>query len=166
MPKPFADHPGSGLHMHLSFSDRDGLAVMADRGNSHGLSETGRLCIAGLLAHSPALAVFHAPSVNSYKRLVVGHSLSGTTWEPARIAWADNNRTTLARVTGGASNSGSPMAVAIFTWHWLPPLRRCSTELICRCNRRSRLMRIFMNGRKGRIDSAADAWPGAGRTGS
>lgn len=101
MPKPFADRPGSGLHMHLSLSDRDGRAVMADRGDSHGLSETGRQCIAGLLAHSPALAALHAPSVNSYKRLVVGRSLSGTTWAPAHIAWGDNNRTTVARVTGG-----------------------------------------------------------------
>lgn len=101
MPKPFADRPGSGLHMHLTFSDRDGRAVMADGGNSHGLSETGRQCIAGLLAHSPALAALHAPSVNSYKRLVVGRSLSGTTWAPAHIAWGDNNRTTVARVTGG-----------------------------------------------------------------
>lgn len=101
MPKPFADRPGSGLHMHLSLSDRDGQAVMADRTDSHGLSETGRQCIAGLLAHSPALAALHAPSVNSYKRLVVGRSLSGTTWAPAHIAWGDNNRTTVARVTGG-----------------------------------------------------------------
>jgi len=101
MPKPFADRPGSGLHLHLSLSDRDGRAVMADRADSHGLSATGRQCIAGLLAHSPALAALHAPSVNSYKRLVVGRSLSGTTWAPAHIAWGDNNRTTVARVTGG-----------------------------------------------------------------
>jgi glutamine synthetase len=101
MPKPFADRPGSGLHMHLSFTDRDGRAVMADKADSHGLSATGRQCIAGLLAHSPALAALHAPTVNSYKRLVVGRSLSGTTWAPAHIAWGDNNRTTVARVTGG-----------------------------------------------------------------
>jgi glutamine synthetase len=101
MPKPFADRPGSGLHLHLSLSDREGRAVMADRNNSHGLSGTGHQCIAGLLAHSPALAAMHAPSVNSYKRLVVGRSLSGTTWAPAHIAWGDNNRTTVARVTGG-----------------------------------------------------------------
>jgi len=101
MPKPFADRPGSGLHMHLSLSDREGRALMSDATDSHGMSETGRQCIAGLLNHSPALAAFHAPSVNSYKRLVVGRSLSGTTWAPAHIAWGDNNRTTVARVTGG-----------------------------------------------------------------
>ena len=101
MPKPFPDRPGSGLHMHLSLADREGRAVMADPKDSHGLSGTGRQCIAGLLAHSPALAALHAPTVNSYKRLVVGRSLSGTTWAPAHIAWGDNNRTTVARVTAG-----------------------------------------------------------------
>jgi len=101
MPKPFADRPGSGLHMHLSLTDNAGQPVMADKQDSHGLSSIGRQCVAGLLAHSPALAAFHAPSVNSYKRLVIGRSLSGTTWAPAHIAWGDNNRTTVLRVTGG-----------------------------------------------------------------
>ncbi|MEI2635462.1 MAG: type III glutamate--ammonia ligase [Methylotenera sp.] len=101
MPKPFADRPGSGLHLHLSLTDAQGQAVMADKTDSHGLSKTGRECIAGMLAHSPALAAFHAPSVNSYKRLVVGRSLSGTTWAPAHIAWGYNNRTTVARVVAG-----------------------------------------------------------------
>ncbi len=101
MPKPFADRPGSGLHLHLSLTDVNGQAVMADKADSHGLSKTGRACIAGLLAHSAALAAFHAPSVNSYKRLVIGKSLSGTTWAPAHIAWGYNNRTTVLRVVAG-----------------------------------------------------------------
>lgn len=101
MPKPFADRPGNGLHMHLSLRDGEGRAVMAEPTDSHGLSETGRQCVAGLLAHSPALTALHAPTVNSYKRLVVGRSLSGTSWAPAHIAWGDNNRTTVVRVTGG-----------------------------------------------------------------
>ncbi len=101
MPKPFADRPGSGLHLHLSLSDASGNAVMADKADSHGVSKTGRACIAGLLAHSAALAAFHAPSVNSYKRLVIGQSLSGTTWAPAHIAWGYNNRTTVLRVVAG-----------------------------------------------------------------
>lgn len=101
MPKPFADRPGSGLHMHLSITDAQGQAVMADKSDTHGLSSTGKQCIAGLLAHSAALAAFHAPTVNSYKRLVIGRSLSGTTWAPAHIAWGYNNRTTVARVVAG-----------------------------------------------------------------
>jgi len=101
MPKPFADRPGSGLHLHLSFGDAEGNAVMADSADTHGLSVTGRQCIAGLLAHSMALAAFHAPTVNSYKRLVIGQSLSGTTWAPAHVAWGYNNRTAVARVVAG-----------------------------------------------------------------
>ena len=101
MPKPFADRPGSGLHLHISLTDASGNALMADKQDTHGLSSVGKQCIAGLLKHSPALAAFHAPSVNSYKRLVIGRSLSGTTWAPAHIAWGDNNRTTVARVVAG-----------------------------------------------------------------
>ena len=97
MPKPFADRPGSGLHLHLSLTDKDGEAVMADTTEPHGLSLIGRQVAAGLLAHSAALAAFHAPSVNSYKRLVIGRSLSGTTWAPAHIGWGYNNRTTVLR---------------------------------------------------------------------
>ena len=113
MPKPFADRPGSGLHLHLSLTDHDGNAVMADKADSHGLSTAGRQIAAGLLAHSAALAAFHAPSVNSYKRLVIGRSLSGTTWAPAHIGWGYNNRTTVLRtvanrmefrLTDGSSN--------------------------------------------------------------
>ena len=97
MPKPFADRPGSGLHLHLSLTDKNGKAVMADIEDAHGLSNIGKKIVAGLLAHSPALAAFHAPTVNSYKRLVVGRSLSGTTWAPAHIGWGYNNRTTVLR---------------------------------------------------------------------
>ncbi len=101
MPKPFADRPGSGLHLHLSLTNQLGLAVMADPSDTQGLSSIGRHCLAGLLTHSPALAALHAPTVNSYKRLVIGRSLSGTSWAPAHIAWGDNNRTTVARVVAG-----------------------------------------------------------------
>ncbi len=137
MPKPFVDRPGSGLHLHLSLTDAQGQAVMADKTDSHGLSKIGRQCVAGMLAHSPALAAFHAPSVNSYKRLVIGRSLSGTTWAPAHIAWGYNNRTTVARVvagrmefrlTDGSSNIYAALASTIAAMlegveqHMLPPV--------------------------------------------
>ena len=70
---------------------------MADTEDTHGLSNIGKKIVAGLLVHSAALAAFHAPSVNSYKRLVVGRSLSGTNWAPAHIGWGYNNRTTVLR---------------------------------------------------------------------
>jgi glutamine synthetase len=39
--------------------------------------------------------------VNSYKRLVVGESLSGATWAPAYVTYGDNNRTSMVRIPYG-----------------------------------------------------------------
>ena len=47
------------------------------------------------------LCAVAAPSVNSYKRLVVGRALSGATWAPAYIAYGDNNRTACVRIPYG-----------------------------------------------------------------
>lgn len=101
MPKPFAHAPGSGLHFHLSLTDAQGRAVLADPLGRHGLSLQGQQFVAGLLQHAPALAAVCAPSVNSYKRLAATHSQSGTTWSPNLIAWGDNNRTALVRSVAG-----------------------------------------------------------------
>ncbi|MEC5161598.1 MULTISPECIES: type III glutamate--ammonia ligase [unclassified Janthinobacterium] len=100
MPKPFADRPGSGLHFHLSLADQAGRPVFASDSDANklGLSQTAYHFMAGLLHHAPALAALCAPTVNSYKRLMCGQSLSGTSWAPAFIGYGDNNRTTVARV--------------------------------------------------------------------
>ena len=114
MPKPFADQPGSGLHFHVSLWS--GLAL--DRnGNARNLfvphrpdgaldaagqlSPLGQRFAAGVLAHSAALCALAAPTVNSYKRLGVGESISGTTWAPAYVAQGPNNRTALVRTLHG-----------------------------------------------------------------
>jgi glutamine synthetase len=98
MPKPFAERPGSGLHFHLSITDAAGNNLFDD--GAGGLSALGRHALAGLLDHAGALCAIHAPTVNSYKRLVADNSASGTTWAPVHIAWGSNNRTTLARTVG------------------------------------------------------------------
>ncbi|MGC4080106.1 MAG: type III glutamate--ammonia ligase [Rubrivivax sp.] len=90
MPKPFANQPGSGLHFHVSLWR--GAEPAAD---------VLPAFVAGVLAHAPALAALAAPTVNSYKRLTVGESLSGTTWAPAYIAHGPNNRTALVRTLPG-----------------------------------------------------------------
>ena len=54
-----------------------------------------------LLAHAPALCAFAAPTVNSYKRLVVGGSASGSTWAPVYITYGDNNRSAMVRIPYG-----------------------------------------------------------------
>jgi len=101
MPKPFANAPGSGLHFHLSITDSAGRAVFADSQGDLGLSPIGHQFAAGLLHHADALSSLCAPTVNSYKRLAVSQSASGTTWSPVWKAYGDNNRTCLVRTVAG-----------------------------------------------------------------
>jgi glutamine synthetase len=96
-----ADQPGSGLHFHLSITNTHGPAVMADPAGALGLSATGHAVVAGLLAHADALAALCAPTVNSYKRLAVSQSASGTTWSPVWKAVGSNNRSALVRAVDG-----------------------------------------------------------------
>ncbi|MDX1916077.1 MAG: type III glutamate--ammonia ligase [Methylophilus sp.] len=103
MPKPFSNRPGNGMHMHMSIGDATNSNIFMDKTdkNGLGLSKLAYHFLAGILEHAPALAAVCAPSVNSYKRLVVGRSLSGATWAPAYIAYGDNNRSTLVRIPYG-----------------------------------------------------------------
>ncbi|MEW6445789.1 MAG: type III glutamate--ammonia ligase [Pseudomonadota bacterium] len=102
MPKPFANRPGNGMHMHISLSDgKTNLFEDANDPNGMNLSALAYRFLAGVLKHAPALAALCAPTVNSYKRLVVGRSLTGATWAPAYISYGDNNRSSMVRIPGG-----------------------------------------------------------------
>ncbi len=102
MPKPFANRPGNGMHMHMSLGDGQ-RNLFADDSDPRGLglSRLAYQFLGGILAHAPALAALCAPTVNSYKRLVVGRSLTGATWAPAYISYGDNNRSSMVRIPGG-----------------------------------------------------------------
>jgi glutamine synthetase len=103
MPKPFAHLTGNGCHMHMSLW-RDGVNVFetdpGDDPRGLGLTETAYRFIAGLKAHAKAYIAVTAPTVTSYKRLVVGAPTSGATWAPAYVSYAYNNRTHMLRVPG------------------------------------------------------------------
>lgn len=103
MPKPLSDRTGSGLHTHFSLANHGGENLFYDASDKRGLglSPLAYHFLAGLLAHAPALTAFAAPSVNSYKRLVVGRCFSGSTWAPAYISYGANNRTSMIRVPFG-----------------------------------------------------------------
>ena len=110
MPKPFADQPGSGMHFHVSLWQGQGENARCVFTPHHAdgsldpagtLSPLGGHFVAGVLAHAAALTALAAPTVNSYKRLTVGESLSGTTWAPAYVAHGPNNRTALVRTLHG-----------------------------------------------------------------
>lgn len=103
MPKPFSNRTGTGAHFHISLGNAKVRNLFEDDADPRGLrlSAMGYAFAAGLLIHARALAAICAPTVNSYKRLVVGRSLSGATWAPAYIAYGDNNRTACVRIPGG-----------------------------------------------------------------
>jgi glutamine synthetase len=103
MPKPDPKRAGNGMHFHLSISSAQSKNLFHDASDPSGmgLSTMAYHFLAGLLAHGPALCAFAAPTVNSYKRLVVGRSLSGATWAPAFIAYGDNNRSAMLRIPYG-----------------------------------------------------------------
>jgi glutamine synthetase len=107
MPKPFANQPGSGMHFHLSLWQGEGdrarclFEERTDGVLKNGVSRLGEHFVAGVLAHSAALCAIAAPTVNSYKRLMVGESLSGTSWAPAYVAHGPNNRTAVVRTLPG-----------------------------------------------------------------
>ena len=103
MPKPFSNRTGTGSHFHLSIGTKGEKNAFYDKNDKRGmgLSQLGYWFLGGLLEHAPALTAICAPTVNSYKRLVVGRALSGATWAPAYIAYGDNNRTACVRVPYG-----------------------------------------------------------------
>ncbi len=102
MPKPFSNRPGNGMHMHMSIGDGKKTLFQDDSDTTgHGLSKLAYHFMAGILAHAPAITALAAPTVNSYKRLVVGRSLTGATWAPAYISYGNNNRSTMVRIPYG-----------------------------------------------------------------
>jgi glutamine synthetase len=91
MPKPFTEHPGSGMHTHLSLFEGDANAFY-EPGAEYQLSKTGRSFIGGVLRHAPEITAVTNQWVNSYKRLIGGGEA------PAHVAWGHNNRSALVRV--------------------------------------------------------------------
>jgi glutamine synthetase len=105
MPKPFADRTGSGAHFNMSLADLEqghNLFAPAD-GSAAWVSEMGLQFMAGILRHAPAICGVMAPTVNSYKRLVVQGSMSGFTWAPVFVCYGNNNRTNMLRIPGAGS---------------------------------------------------------------
>lgn len=114
MPKPFSNRTGSGMHMHLSIADDHAPNLFHDDRDKQGLglSPLAYQFLAGVLTHARALCALVAPSVNSYKRLVVGQTFSGSTWAPAYICYGDNNRTAMVRIPFGRLELRLPDACA------------------------------------------------------
>src|ERR687896_642769 len=100
MPKPFDHLTGNGAHFHMSLW-RDGQNLFeadpADDPRGMGLSPLAYNFIGGLKAHARAYIALTAPTVSSYKRLVVG-TRSGSSWAPVYVSYGYNNRTQMLRI--------------------------------------------------------------------
>ncbi|MBS1913947.1 MAG: type I glutamate--ammonia ligase [Bacteroidetes bacterium] len=92
MPKPIAGINGSGMHVHQSLFTTDGKNMMFDKDGTYSLSDFAKQFIAGQMHHIKALNAIINPTVNSYKRLVVGYEA------PVNVAWGQRNRSVLIRV--------------------------------------------------------------------
>jgi glutamine synthetase len=93
MPKPVFGINGSGMHVHQSLSSiTDGVNKFYDKAGTYGLSTLAQSYVAGLLLHIRAMNAVMNPTVNSYKRLVVGYEA------PVNAAWGMRNRSALIRV--------------------------------------------------------------------
>src|SRR5205823_11007721 len=63
-----------------------------------GLAEIAYHFVGGLMANAKAYIALTAPTVNSYKRLVIGAPTSGATWAPAYISYGYYNRSQMLRI--------------------------------------------------------------------
>ena len=88
MPKPREGMNGSGMHINMSLSDKEGRNLFADDQDALRLSRD-----AGILKHMKAMTILTNPLVNSYKRLIPGFDA------PIYIAWSPtSNRSSLIRI--------------------------------------------------------------------
>jgi glutamine synthetase len=91
MPKPLFGDNGSGMHCHQSVWKKGKNVFFSADGYAQ-ISETARHYIGGLIAHTPALLAFCAPTTNSYRRLVPGFEA------PVNLVYSQRNRSACVRI--------------------------------------------------------------------
>lgn len=100
MAKPFADAPGSGMHLFQRLlSYPQGEDLIPDSEGEHDLSRTARHIIGGQLAHAAAMSAILCTTVNSYKRLADGHRA------PTHATWARVSHGSLLRLPAAPSGT-------------------------------------------------------------
>ncbi len=87
MAKPDHTWIGSSCHIHSSL-------WRGDENQFAGESDVFKQYLAGQIAHLKELAIFVAPTINSYKRFAAG------SWAPTTLAWGHDNRTCGFRIVG------------------------------------------------------------------
>jgi glutamine synthetase len=96
MAKPSEKDIGSSCHIHSSLVDAAAGASAFVDGEDE--TEVFRHYLGGLRGRIRELALFIAPSVNSYKRY------ASESWAPTSISWGRDNRTCGFRIVGHAQS--------------------------------------------------------------
>jgi glutamine synthetase len=96
MAKPSEKDIGSSCHIHQSLVDSDGKSAFVDENGEE--TDTFRHFLGGMRNHVRELALFIAPSVNSYKRY------AAESWAPTSVSWGRDNRTCGFRIVGHGSS--------------------------------------------------------------
>jgi len=91
---------GNGVHIHLSFTDRDGRPATFDASRPGRLSERAGAFAAGIIRHLPALTAFTAPTVVSYMRLQPHH------WSAAWTTLGEKDREATLRICPTSERPG------------------------------------------------------------
>jgi glutamine synthetase len=91
MAKPSEKDIGSSCHIHTSLVDSDGKSAFVDGDEE---TDVFRHFLGGQRAHIRELALFVAPSINSYKRY------AAESWAPTSVSWGRDNRTCGFRIVG------------------------------------------------------------------
>jgi glutamine synthetase len=91
MAKPSEKDIGSSCHIHTSLLDTSGKSAFVDGDDE---TDVFRHFLGGQRAHIRELALFVAPSINSYKRY------AAESWAPTSVSWGRDNRTCGFRVVG------------------------------------------------------------------
>ncbi len=90
--------PGCSGHVHQSLWDGNKNVFYDEKAKTR-ISKTMESYMAGQLLCLPYILPMLAPTINSYKRLVVG------AWAPTTLTWAIDNRTTALRALPSNSKS-------------------------------------------------------------
>lgn len=88
--RPFADQPGSGLHIHIHLADAGGKNVFYK--DDKKMSDVLKWSIGGLLAWLPDTMPIFAPNAESYARFLDRQNV------PTTASWGGNNRTVAVRL--------------------------------------------------------------------